>query len=84
MESKAFFRRLRFKLSIALFILLISSPIGAQTNYPMNKVTSSYIEASNLLHLTGDDASLQYRLHPPHSPSTELPMTKPMLPPTAI
>jgi hypothetical protein len=62
MESKAFFRRVRFILPISLFILLISSPIGAQTNYPINVVTPSYIEASTLLPLTGDDASLQVPL----------------------
>jgi len=62
MESKAFFRRVRFILPIALFILLISSPIGAQTNYPINVVTPSYIEASTLFPLTGDDASLQVPL----------------------
>jgi hypothetical protein len=62
MENKAFFRRVRFILPISLFILLISSPIGAQTNYPINVVTPSYIEASTLLHLKGDDASLQVPL----------------------
>jgi hypothetical protein len=62
MESKAFFRRVRFILPISLFILLISSPIGAQTNYPINVVTPSYIEASTLLPLTGDDASLRLPL----------------------
>jgi hypothetical protein len=59
MKSKAFFRRVRYILPISLFILLISSPIGAQTSYPMNVVTPSYIEASTPLLLTGDDASLQ-------------------------
>jgi hypothetical protein len=63
MESKAFFRRVRFILPISLFILLISSPIGAQTNYPINVVTPSYIEpSSTLLPLTGDDASLEVTL----------------------
>jgi hypothetical protein len=62
MERKAFFKRVRFILPIFLFILLISSPIGAQTDYPMNVMTPSYIEASTLLPLTGDDASLQVPL----------------------
>jgi hypothetical protein len=62
MKNKRFFRRLRFILPIPLFILLVSSPIGAQTDYPYREVPSSYIEASNLLSLTGDDASLQVTL----------------------
>jgi len=58
MEKKGFFRQVRFILPICLFILLVSSPIGAQTNYPIHVVTPNYIEASTSLPLTGDDASL--------------------------
>jgi len=45
MENKSFFRRVRFILPISLFILFISLPIGAQTDYPINVVTPNYIEA---------------------------------------
>lgn len=62
MENKSFFRRVRLILPISLFILLTSSSIGAQTDYPINLVTPSYIEASNSLPLTGDDAYLQVTL----------------------
>ncbi len=62
MEYKHFFRRVKFILPISLFILLIASPISAQTNYPMKVVTPSYIEANTLLPLSGDNASLQVTL----------------------
>jgi hypothetical protein len=59
MENKSFFRWFRFILSIPLFILLVSSPTGAQTEYPYKEVTPNYIEANTILSsLTGqDDAS---------------------------
>jgi hypothetical protein len=62
MEYKHFFRRVRFILPISLFILLIASPIGAQTDYPMNVVSPNYIEANTLLPLSGIDASLEVTL----------------------
>jgi len=62
MENKSFFRRVRFILPISLFILFISLPIGAQTDYPINVVTPNYIEASTPLPLTGDDAYLPITL----------------------
>jgi len=57
MENKCFFRWFRVILSIPLFILLVSSPTDAQTEYPYKEVTPGYIEAGNPLGLTGDDAS---------------------------
>ena len=62
MENKSIFRWLRLILPIPLFILLISSPIGAQTDYPYKEVTPAYIEANTPLGLTGDDACLQVAL----------------------
>lgn len=57
MEHKHFFRQVKFILPISLFILLIASPIGAQTDYPYKVVTPNYIEANTPLVLTGNDAS---------------------------
>jgi hypothetical protein len=62
MEHKHFFRQVKFILPISLFILLIASPIGAQTDYPMKVVTPNYIEANTVLPLSGNDASLQVAL----------------------
>jgi hypothetical protein len=67
MQINQFLRRVSFAIPIALVALLLASPTGAQTNYysayySLNSVTPSYIEASGVLPLNGDDSWLQVSL----------------------
>ncbi len=62
MEHTLFFRWVRFILLISLFILLIASPMRAQTGYPFKVVPPSYIEANTVLPLSGNDASFEVTL----------------------
>jgi hypothetical protein len=55
MQGKQSFRQISHVPAVALVALLFSSPAGAQTDYPMQVVTPNYIEAGNMLSLSGDD-----------------------------
>jgi hypothetical protein len=61
MQRKPFLRQVSFILSISFVILLVSLPTGAETNYAIDVVTPSYIEANTVLG-SGDDASFQVPL----------------------
>jgi len=62
MPGKRSLRRVSIVFPIALVALLFASPAGAQTNYILNPVPPSYIEASTALPLAGDDAWLDIPL----------------------
>lgn len=61
MQRKPFLKQFRFILPIGLAIVFISSPTSAQDIYSVDLVTPSYVEASTVLPLKGDDA---YQLVP--------------------
>jgi hypothetical protein len=56
MQRKPFLKQFRFILPIGLAILLISSPTSAGDIYSVDLVTPSYVEATTVLSLRGDDA----------------------------
>ena len=58
MQDKSFLGKCSFILPVGLFILLFSLPVGAQTNYSMDVMPPSYIEANTVLPLGGDDEYL--------------------------
>ncbi len=62
MQGKRFSRRISLIFAAALVAFVVSSPTGAQTPCPnvycLNPVTPTYIEASEVLPLSGDDAWL--------------------------
>jgi len=62
MQRKPFLKQFRFILPIGLAILLVSSPTSAQTDYSVDVVTPSYVEANTVLPLRGDDAYLKVPL----------------------
>jgi hypothetical protein len=61
MQRKPFLKQVSFILSISFVILLVSLPTGAETNYAIDVVTPSYIEANTVLG-GGDEASFQVPL----------------------
>jgi hypothetical protein len=68
MQSPPFLKQVRCILSISFVILLVSLPTGAETNYAIEVVPPTYIEANTVLtrstgiSFRGDDAYLQVPL----------------------
>jgi hypothetical protein len=58
MENQRFFRQLSLILPITLLFLFLSLPVSAGTNYSIEVVTPSYIEATTELPIRGDDVYL--------------------------
>ena len=61
MQRKSFLKQVNFILSMGLALLFISSPASALTDYSIEVVTPSYIEANTVLG-RGDDASFEVPL----------------------